>query len=280
MFEIIGIEIFKVLLILVACILIVGVLILVIKKKLNKAVRRTSKRYRMLSIINQKYHFWNDVKKEYIFPKRLKSKQQFDRFNFNNYFNEIIEKDLDIIEDIIIKMKDNQTWLEQYIEEVNNIELIATKEEAKSCGIPLFIFKKIEERIFEEEQLSPNVSPVFLCRVRYTSPKGRNSYKGEAAFSLQELNYHHSIVVDKINARETKEYQRKIMTNSLRYDILRRDNFKCVICGKNAQDDIKLHVDHIIPIAKGGKTVVSNLRTLCEDCNLGKSDKYDEFGDN
>ena len=64
------------------------------------------------------------------------------------------------------------------------------------------------------------------------------------------------------------------MTDSLRYDILWRDGYKCQICGITAKDGAKLHVDHIIPIAKGGKTVPDNLQTLCERCNLGKSDKY------
>ncbi|MBQ6207631.1 MAG: HNH endonuclease, partial [Oscillospiraceae bacterium] len=31
---------------------------------------------------------------------------------------------------------------------------------------------------------------------------------------------------------------------------------------------------------KGGKTVPENLRTLCDQCNLGKSDKYDPKGAN
>ena len=78
---------------------------------------------------------------------------------------------------------------------------------------------------------------------------------------------------------ESKEYQRKILTPSLRYDILKRDNFKCVICGRTPKKDgVTLHVDHIIPVSKGGKTVPENLRTLCSICNLGKSDKYDEDG--
>ena len=68
-------------------------------------------------------------------------------------------------------------------------------------------------------------------------------------------------------------------TPSLRYDILKRDNFKCVICGRTPKKDgITLHVDHIIPVSKGGKTEPENLRTLCSICNLGKSDKYDENG--
>ena len=40
-----------------------------------------------------------------------------------------------------------------------------------------------------------------------------------------------------------------------------------------AKDGVKLHVDHIIPVYKGGKTTMSNLQTLCDRCNLGKSDK-------
>lgn len=69
------------------------------------------------------------------------------------------------------------------------------------------------------------------------------------------------------------EKERRLLTPGLRYDILSRDNFTCKICGRNADDNVKLHVDHIHPISKGGKTVQENLQTLCQDCNLGKSNK-------
>lgn len=69
--------------------------------------------------------------------------------------------------------------------------------------------------------------------------------------------------------------QRRLMTDSLRYDILRRDNFRCQICGATAADGVQLHVDHIFPVSKGGKTEPSNLRTLCDRCNRGKSDKIE-----
>ena len=63
----------------------------------------------------------------------------------------------------------------------------------------------------------------------------------------------------------------------LRYSILCRDRFKCVICGSSPATDItcQLHVDHIIPFAKGGKTVSENLRSLCLQCNLGKGSKLE-----
>ena len=69
--------------------------------------------------------------------------------------------------------------------------------------------------------------------------------------------------------------QRRIMTDSLRYDVMKRDNFRCVLCGASAQDGVRLHVDHIFPVSRGGKTEMSNLRTLCERCNMGKGAKIE-----
>ena len=70
-----------------------------------------------------------------------------------------------------------------------------------------------------------------------------------------------------------QQVERDKLTAGLRYDILKRDGYKCKICGRSTKDGVKLHVDHIIPIAKGGKTVPENLQTLCQDCNLGKGTK-------
>lgn len=65
------------------------------------------------------------------------------------------------------------------------------------------------------------------------------------------------------------------ITRSQRYNILRRDNFKCQICGKSPRDGggVALEVDHKIPRAKGGSNEPYNLWTLCFDCNRGKQAK-------
>ena len=80
--------------------------------------------------------------------------------------------------------------------------------------------------------------------------------------------------------KEAIKRERAKMSASLRYDVMKRDNFRCTICGRSADDGVILHVDHIKPVSKGGKTEMSNLRTLCDYCNLGKSDKYDPSGMN
>jgi hypothetical protein len=61
----------------------------------------------------------------------------------------------------------------------------------------------------------------------------------------------------------------------LRWKTLQRDNFKCRACGASPAitPGVELHVDHITPWSKGGETVLENLQTLCNRCNLGKGNE-------
>jgi hypothetical protein len=55
-----------------------------------------------------------------------------------------------------------------------------------------------------------------------------------------------------------------------KYRIRNRDGHRCQSCGKSVKDNVKLHVDHKIPIELGGSNNDSNLWTLCDECNLAK----------
>jgi 5-methylcytosine-specific restriction endonuclease McrA len=68
------------------------------------------------------------------------------------------------------------------------------------------------------------------------------------------------------------EIKRQIVTNKLKHEVWRRDNFTCQYCGKSI-NEIELEIDHILPISKGGESVISNLQTLCVECNRTKSNK-------
>lgn len=65
---------------------------------------------------------------------------------------------------------------------------------------------------------------------------------------------------------------RKAIPKGVRFDVFKRDSFKCQYCGATSPD-ILLQIDHIHPVSKGGVNDVTNLITACQPCNSGKSDK-------
>lgn len=66
--------------------------------------------------------------------------------------------------------------------------------------------------------------------------------------------------------------KRKAIDKKTRFEVFKRDSFKCQYCGQCAPDVI-LNVDHINPVSKGGTNNLLNYITACEDCNNGKSDR-------
>ena len=64
--------------------------------------------------------------------------------------------------------------------------------------------------------------------------------------------------------------KRKAMSKKLRFEILKRDWFKCRYCWKTPIDWVKLQVDHIIPVYEWWENEIENLCTACFDCNIWK----------
>lgn len=60
------------------------------------------------------------------------------------------------------------------------------------------------------------------------------------------------------------------VSKRLRYEVLRRDNHTCRYCGSSAPE-VKLTIDHVMPVALGGADEPTNLVTACANCNAGKS---------
>ena len=83
------------------------------------------------------------------------------------------------------------------------------------------------------------------------------------------------------DASHFRKYSRVPIPKDVRFRILRRDKFRCQLCGSNPSE-ASLHVDHRMPVAAGGTNDEANLWTLCSTCNLAKSDKimeelFDDF---
>jgi len=56
----------------------------------------------------------------------------------------------------------------------------------------------------------------------------------------------------------------------LKKKIFKRDNYRCVICGKGPKEGVEIHADHIKPKEMGGKAVLENGQTLCSQHNFQK----------
>lgn len=248
-----------------------------IHNKNKKVVLEKSQRIKTLLQLNKQY-FFKVIQSDYSYGYTCNSKRQLDNYDIDDYMLSLIADYQQFFHGIICSVASNKELYKNYLNECKNIRSTATEQYCKSFNFSLSKFLQYEENLFEEYRLKKPVTDISIhCFATYTSPQGRNNYKKESYYNYEDLKQMYDIATKRIKEKETREYQireeRSKMTNSLRYDILKRDGYKCQICGSTAQDGVKLHIDHIIPVSKGGRTVKSNLRTLCDRCNLGKSDK-------
>jgi len=58
------------------------------------------------------------------------------------------------------------------------------------------------------------------------------------------------------------------------WELLKKQyNYTCPACGKK-EPEIKLEIDHIIPLSKGGSNWIENIQPLCRSCNAKKHTNY------
>lgn len=77
-----------------------------------------------------------------------------------------------------------------------------------------------------------------------------------------------------VNQRELEDF-----TPEQKEEIFKRDNYRCVICGRGPQNGYEIHADHIIPKDLGGNAEISNGQTLCSIHNFRKKNyKQTETG--
>ena len=80
-------------------------------------------------------------------------------------------------------------------------------------------------------------------------------------------------------ARDKTEQAREFYSSPgwrrLRYEVLAESDGRCECCGRSREHGVILHVDHIKPRSKHPHLALekTNCQCLCEDCNLGKSNR-------
>lgn len=79
-------------------------------------------------------------------------------------------------------------------------------------------------------------------------------------------------------SKPDKEFYLSREWRALRHDVLDKYKGACLLCGRTYRDHgVIIHVDHIKPKSKYPELALdaNNLQLLCEDCNLGKGNRYE-----
>lgn len=244
----------------------------------DKIVRVNSKKISDLIALNESTHF-HTIKSSFEIRKRYDNKATFNKIEPAFLMAADIREHIEEFAQYIAKIRKNRELFADYQKKVNELFQKKYPIDAGSLKMPLDRYYKCEEKMFNEVKLKPVVDCTYHVKMSYSSPQGRVYLRKEDFFNFNDMFACYESVsrshLDRSTYQKLSAVERGKVSDSLRYDIMNRDNFTCVLCGVSARQGARLHVDHIIPISKGGKSTPNNLRTLCERCNVGKSDKIE-----
>jgi hypothetical protein len=142
-----------------------------------------------------------------------------------------------------------------------------TEEKMVCLFIEQFGLEKIEEAKSKDQEVK------FVITGTRNTVKQIHHTKYSVPYTVltAEVGYDELMAIH--NSDISRQHERNKLNSRMRLLVKQRDNYTCQNCGKRMLDGVGLQIDHIIPIAKGGKTELSNLQVLCSVCNRRKSDK-------
>jgi len=128
-------------------------------------------------------------------------------------------------------------------------------------------------------QHGPVVDWVEARYLKFYKKKPRDTWR--AIRSLHEQGFLIKVRkgIYRYDPKAVKKRELDDFTTEQKKQILKRDEYKCVVCGRGRKDGVELHVDHIKPKYLGGESVIGNGQTLCAQHNfIKKTLKQTETG--
>lgn len=251
-----------------------------ISERYNDFVLKNSIFLKNLQEINEKYKFFDHINFD-----------QSHTYDNENFYNDISCLDYLIYQlqfigskviDQIEKVKQNAKMYENYLVDVSSL----TETGKFAVDIGKFCYKRlvaIEKRLINGVTYKKPATVfsinITLCCSKingqiYTKKK-QTYFADEILALIKRLkNKNGSFYNDRAIWDSICRVERGKVSNKMRFSIYKRDGYRCRKCGIS-QKYAELEVDHIIPIAKGGKSTYNNLQTLCQKCNKEKGDKIE-----
>ena len=128
------------------------------------------------------------------------------------------------------------------------------------------ILPKVQESILE--LLRPSRRQLLLWR---NTANGRKEFEDYiiSKFEVFPSGETVSILWNYYTGKRIQQRQRQIVNRFIEMNTKKKE---CAAHCKSTQGIF--HVDHIVPLAKGGKDEVTNMQFLCVGCNLNKSANF------
>ena len=263
-----------VMLIIVAAVIALVIVIHTYNEKYRIFVSENSVALSKLRELNNEYHFYT-----------IKHFDMSHSYDNENFYGDISCQDY-LTYELVYKQKEvskalkdtlsNKINYEEYSKRVDEIKVfgVYTKDIEK---LKIQKLRKTESKLFLQEKQRPQISFGISVTLSLTNIQGRYRTSKHREFDAGEI----KTTITKLNQKQGKFYtnrdiwdsicrvERGKVTNKIRFYIYNRDGYRCRKCGRKTKD---LEIDHIYPIAKGGKTTMDNLQTLCHRCNVRKGD--------
>jgi 5-methylcytosine-specific restriction endonuclease McrA len=240
-----------------------------------RKLKKKSKLFSNIQLVNAKYDL--EELTDFIDYYSVRFKSNLENCNIDDYLMMTIENRYDDL----LQYKKKYDYLskkyQEYLEEYDALKKYIDASEAKQIKFSVKKYNEYQSILFEENKKTRFYQFKVVIYINYRSSKGRVKKSIHKIYYPEEFSKIRKQYVELKNKNQLYEISSRIerakMSDSIRYDVLKRDNYKCSICGRGKKDGVTLEVDHIIPVSKGGKTEMNNLQTLCDRCNRGKSNK-------
>lgn len=249
-----------------------------VEKKYRNFIMQHSIAIRQLLEKNQQYGFYTVT--DYLENHTYDNYSYYNTISCQDYLiYQLRDKGMEILNNIKWA-KYNKEKYPDYCKDISDINCFGTYD------VPTEKYNKVllnlwEKNLFKKNVLNPKMDYKAVIKLYCSKMSGDTyAYKSQE-FKPDEIVEFYARLNNKIrgfyNDRDIWwslcRVERGKVSNKLRFSIYNRDGYRCQCCGKPGTIAF-LEIDHIKPIAKGGKTEYNNLQTLCRNCNKEKGDKY------
>lgn len=228
--------------------------------------------------LNQKYMFYPNENFDKFYS--YDNQQYFDTISCKDYLIYQLQYEQTKIRKQIGKIDFNIKHKQKYNNEIQLIQVFG-KYKNPNTLLDENLLLELEQKLFYSEIQKPPVCLKISVTLVLTN------ISGEHIMKKSDLFYQEQILkwIEQINNKTGNFYNNKEIwdsicrvergkvSNKMRFSIYERDGYRCKCCHRQFEEN-ELEIDHIKAIAEGGKSIETNLQTLCRDCNRTKGSRH------